>query len=281
MTRAFVLSGGASLGAVQVGMLLALAEAGIWPDLLIGTSVGAINATYIAGHPTPDSVTGLATVWRNLSRDAVFPTNPLLGLRGFLGKTDHLVSDTGIRNLVRSHLTFERLQDAPIPLHVVTTDATSGEEVVHSSGPALDAIVASASIPGVLPPVRINGRTYIDGGISNNAPISVAVDLGATEIWVLPSGHACAMGAHPRSALAMVLHSITLLVHGRLVSDIERYERTTDLRVVPPLCPLDVSPSDFSQADRLIQDALISTRAWIASGHFDGNATELLHPHAH
>ena len=262
-------------------MLLALAEHGVHPEMLVGTSAGAINATYIAGHPDPSSIEGLANIWRNLTRDTIFPTKPILGLRGFLGNTDHLVPDTGLRNLVRDHLTFERLENAPIPLHVITTDATSGEEVVHSTGDALDAVVASASIPGVLPPVYIGDRAYIDGGISNNTPISIAHQLGATEIWVLPTGHACSLGAHPKSALAMVLHAITLLVHGRLISDIERFELLTDLRVVPPLCPLGISPTDFSKADQLIERALLSTRAWIKNGEFDGTAKELLHPHTH
>ena len=262
-------------------MLLALAEHGVWPEMLVGTSAGAINATYVAGHPDPDDLQGLATVWRDLTRSTVFPTRPLLGLRGFLGNADHLVPDTGIRNLVKSHLTFDRIEDANIPLHIVTTDATTGEEIVHSRGDTLDAVVASASIPGVLPPVSIDGRTQIDGGICNNTPISVAIQLGATEIWVLPTGHACSLGAHPRSALAMILHSITLLVQGRLVADIHRYEPVTDLRVVPPLCPLNVSPTDFSQADRLIADAYASTQQWLSAGVFDGTAAELLHPHSH
>ena len=211
----------------------------------------------------------------------MFPTRPLLGLRGFLGRTDHLVPDDGVRALVSSNINFARLEDAAIPLHVVVTDAATGAEAVLSTGHAVDAIVASASIPGVLPPVKIDGRLVMDGGISNNTPISIAHGLGVDEIWVLPTGHACSLGASPHSALAMILHAITLLVQGRLISDIQRFEPITDLRVVPPLCPLDVGPSDFSQADRLIREAQISTRAWLEAGIFDGTAAELLHPHAH
>lgn len=281
MTSAFVLSGGASLGSIQVGMLLALAEHGVRPDFLVGTSAGAINAAYIAAHPEPHKVAGLATIWRGLSRSRVFPTRPLLGLRGFLGKTDHLAPSDGLRSLVRENINFRNLEDASIPLHVVATDATTGAQEILSTGNAMDAIVASASIPGVLPPVEINGRMFVDGGISNNTPISVAHALGADQIWVLPTGHACSLGTKPISALAMVLHSITLLVQGRLISDIGHYEKITDLRVVPPLCPLDVSPSDFSQADRLIDTAYASTRVWLQRGVFDGDVTQLLHPHLH
>ena len=187
----------------------------------------------------------------------------------------------GLRKLVRDHLTFTRLEDATIPLHVVATEAVSGREAVLAHGDAVDAIVASASIPGLLPPVEIDGVEYIDGGVCNNTPISVAHALGATEIWVLPSGHACSLASAPRSALAMVLHAVTLLVYQRLAADVARYEPLVDLRVVPPLCPLDVSPADFEQADTLMDQAHASTVAWLAAGCFDGAAAELLEPHQH
>jgi NTE family protein len=276
-----VLSGGASLGAVQVGMLRALDEADVRPDLLVGTSAGAINAAWVAGHPGRGNVDGLAHIWSDLRRRTVFPTRPLLGLLGFLGRADHLVPPHGLRHVIRPNLTFDRLEDAAIPMQVVVTEAVSGREVVLSRGDALDAIVASASVPGVLPPVTIGGVQYVDGGVCDNTPISVAHSLGADEIWVLPSGHACSLTAPPRSALAMILHAVTLLVHQRLANDVEKYEAIVDLRVAPPLCPLDVSPADFSQADTLMARAYESTREWIAAGVFDGAAAELLEPHAH
>lgn len=279
--RAFVLSGGASLGAVQVGMLRALDDAGIAPDLLVGTSAGALNAAWLASHPGVGRVSELEQIWRGLRRSTVFPTRPLLGLRGFLGRADHLVPGHGLRHLVEEHLTFTRLEDAPIPLHIVVTEAVSGREVVLSRGNAADAALASASVPGVLPPVTIDGVQYFDGGVCDNTPISVAVSLGADEIWALPSGHACSLVAPPRSALAVILHAVTLLVQQRLANDIEKYEPIVDLRVAPPLCPLDVSPADFSQADTLIGRAYETTRDWLAKGSFDGDARELLEPHAH
>jgi NTE family protein len=281
MPRAFVLSGGASLGAIQVGMMLALDEAGIRPDFIVGTSAGAINGAWLAGHPEPGATQGLAEVWRGITRNSVFPMRPLLGLRGFLGRTDHLAPNHGLRKLVGDHVTFDRIEDATIPLHVVLTEAVSGEEVVRARGRSVDVVTASASIPGVLPPVRIDGVDYIDGGVSNNTPISVAHRLGADEIWVLPCGHACSLEHLPKSALAMVLHALALLVHGRLINDVAYYEPLTDLRVAPPLCPLDVSPADFSRADMLIDRALHSTREWLQRGQFDGSAIELLEPHHH
>ena len=106
MTTAFVLSGGGSLGSIQVGMLLGLAEAGITPDLIVGTSVGALNGGWIAGRSDHDGALALADLWRTLSRRKVFPTSPSMGLLGFLGRRPHLVSDSGIRSLLQQHLRF-------------------------------------------------------------------------------------------------------------------------------------------------------------------------------
>ena len=144
MTTAFVLSGGASLGAVQVGMLRGLAEAGISPDLIVGTSVGALNGGWIASRPAGAGLDALADLWRSLSRNDVFPTRPILGLLGFLGQRPNLLPNSGLRRLLTEHLEFARLQDAPIPLHVVATDVLSGHDILLSSGNAVEAILASA-----------------------------------------------------------------------------------------------------------------------------------------
>lgn len=154
MTTAFVLSGGASLGSIQVGMLLGLAEEGISPDVFVGTSVGAINGGWLAERSDIAGINALADLWRSLSRDDVFPTRPIVGLLGFLGRRSNLVPDTGLRRLLTDHLGFARLQDAPIPLHVVATDVLSGQDVLLSSGDAVGAIAASAAIPAVFPPVH-------------------------------------------------------------------------------------------------------------------------------
>ena len=139
MTTAFVLSGGASLGAIQVGMLQALDTEGVRPDIVIGTSVGAVNGAWVAsGRP----VSELTDVWLSLRSRQIFPLRPLVGLRGFLGRGSHLVPNSGLRQLLKSHMTFRRLEDAPIPFSVITTDVSSGEEVRLDHGRAVDAILA-------------------------------------------------------------------------------------------------------------------------------------------
>jgi NTE family protein len=266
-TVAFVLSGGASLGAIQVGMLHALYERDISPDMIVGTSAGAINGAFIASRPqSVATAEALAEVWRRVRRGQAFPVNPLTGLLGFLGARDHLVPDSGLRRLIARHLEHEALEEMPIPLHVVAVDVVSGEELRLSRGPVLDSVLASAAIPAVLPPVQWEDRTLMDGGVANNTPISHAVELGAERIYVLPTGHACALEQPPGGALGMALHAISLLTHRRLIEDIERHRADAQLVVLPPPCPLTIQPIDFSHADELIDRARDDAREFLDGG---------------
>lgn len=219
---AFVLSGGASLGAVQVGMLRALYEQGITPDLIVGTSAGALNGAFIASRPqTVETADRLAEIWRGVRRGQVFPLNPVTGLFGFLGARSHLVPDSGLRRLLRRHLECERLEEARIPLHVIATDVSTGRKVRLSSGPCADAVIASASIPGILPPVRWDGRLLIDGGVASNTPIRDAIELGADQVYVLATGSTCALDEPPSGAVAMLVHATSVLVQHQLEAELE------------------------------------------------------------
>jgi NTE family protein len=264
---AFVLSGGAGLGAIQVGMLHALYERGIAPDVIVGTSAGAMNGAFIASRPqTVATAAALASVWRDLTRGQIFPLNPVTGLLGFLGARDHLVPALGLRKLIARHVQHEALEELPIPLHVVAVDVISGEELRLSDGPVVDAVLASAAIPGVIAPMRWHDRTLMDGGVANNTPISHAVELGAQRIYVLPTGHACALHEPPRGALALALHAISLLTQRRLIDDIERHRGDARLIVLPPPCPLSIQPIDFAHAQELIGRALDDAREFLDGG---------------
>lgn len=208
----------------------------------------------------------LAASWRRTRRTQVFPLHPLLGLLGFLGSRHHLVPASGLRHLLTEHVGSARLEQLPIPLHVVAVDVLTGEEVLLSSGPVVEAVLASAAVPGVLPPMRWGGRELIDGGVADNTPISQAVALGAHEIYVLPTGHACALQTSPGSALGMSLHALSLLMHARLLADIAMHQDHARLVVLPPPCPLTVSPVDFRHAGYLITTALTDARAFLDGG---------------
>ena len=217
---ALVLAGGGSFGAVQAGMLRALVAYGIVPDLVVGSSVGAINGAYFAGVPNPEGIAQLEAIWRSLRRREVFP-----------------VTWRSLRGSVRL-----------------------------SSGPALQALLASCAIPAAFPPVRIGERYLIDGAVASNTPISIAVELGARRVLVLPTGFACALEAPPRDAIGCALHALTLLIAHQLVTEIERCREQVDIITVPPLCPLSVSPYDFSHTEELIERAADQTRRWLGRG---------------
>jgi NTE family protein len=263
-------------------MWRALAESNIQPDFIVGASVGALNGAFIAARPAPQRFDELAGVWKSLRRQDVFPVGVLGGALGYYGFRDSLVNPAPLRRLVDQHLSLERLEEAEIPIHVVATDVLTGAEVVLSSGSAIEAVLASSAIPGLFPPVVVDGRALMDGGVSDNAPISRAVDLGATTVYVLPAGYPCTIDSPPRSALGMALQALTLMIGRRLSLDVERYAARCTLHVVPPLCPLDVRPHDFSRGAELIARAYASTRKWLDHGmRSTSNPAELVRPHDH
>ena len=229
VTTAFVLSGGGSLGAVQVGMLQALAAHDVRPDLLVGTSAGAVNAAWVAGHGmSPDSLGELADVWTGLRRGDIFPVDPRQMLRGLLGRSPGVASDASLRRLVRAHATIDDLTQARVPTHLVAADLLSGHEVLISAGDLVDGVLASAAIPGILPPVERAGRHLVDGSVALHAGVAQAVDLGATVVYVLPTGAPCALPGPPLSAVGVALHSLTLLIAQRLIHEIAGLQGAAD-----------------------------------------------------
>jgi len=260
---AFVFAGGGSFGAIQVGMLHSLAAHGITADMVVGSSVGALNGAFYAGDPTLKGVERLETIWRGLTRQDVFPMSWRTVL-SFLWRRDFLIPHDGIRKLIDDHIPYRNLQDAKLPVHIVTTDIVSGDSVVLSEGPIAEAIVASTAIPGAFAPVHYKDYYLADGAISSNTPIQVAVKKGARRLIILPTGHACATQKPPVGAVANALHALTLLIARQLVSELESLGPEIEYFAVPPLCPLVGSPYDFSRTADHIERAIQTTDAWLA-----------------
>lgn len=272
---AFVLAGGGSFGSIQVGMLRALVAHGVRADLVVGTSVGAINGAYFAGDPTAAGVARLEALWRSLKRRDLFPLSlPRLG--AMFSRSPALGDASGLRRIIERELPYRELESAAIPIHICATELLSGGSVCLSTGPAVDAILASSAVPAVFPPVTIGNLTLIDGAIASNTPITLALELGATRLIVLPTGFACALEHPPTSTIASALHALNLLIAHQMVRDLAQIGDRANVVTVPPLCPLAVSPYDFSRAAQLIERAAKTTTAWLESGGLDEHTI----PHA-
>jgi NTE family protein len=246
-------------------MLRALFEKNFCPDFVIGTSVGAVNAAWVGGcpeRPRPDSVDDLAEIWLGLRRHDVFPLSPLTGARGLLGRSNHFIANDNLRALLERHIPYQRLEEAALPVHVVATDLKSGRATILTSGPAVPALLASCAIPGVFPPVTIDHREYVDGGVANHTPITVAIELGATQIYVLPVGYPW-LNKEPTNALGMALHALARIVEQKLDAEVEANRSVADIHVLPALDIADVSPAAFSHTRELIDWGYKAARRYL------------------
>jgi NTE family protein len=277
---AFVLAGGGSLGAVQVGMLKALVAHDVHPDLIVGASVGAINGAYLAGRPGREGVAELERIWLRIRKEDVFPVSLRSAVKSIVLRRNFIVEPDSLARLIATSLPFRDFAEAKVPCVVVATDIYNGFDIPLSEGDAHKAVLASASIPSVFPAVRYDDRYLIDGGVASNTPIAAAVALGAARVIVLPTGFSCSISEPPRTIVATALHALNLMIMKQLVRDTEIHAEHAHIVVVPPLCPVEVTPYDFSQTVSLIQRAAISTAEWIATGGLDSDEIpHALHPH--
>jgi NTE family protein len=185
---AFVLGGGGVLGACEVGMLRALLEAGIEPDLVLGTSVGAINGAVFAAEPGLDGVERLEKVWTELDARGVFEGSLLTRLGTAVRTRTHLHGNDALRALLTEALGDLRIERLPLRFACVAACIERAAETWFTRGPAVEAVLASCAVPGLLPPVEIDGEHYLDGGLVDSVPLGRAVELGAKRIFVLHVG---------------------------------------------------------------------------------------------
>lgn len=266
MRTAFVLTGGGSLGALQVGMLRALVEAGVTADLVVGTSAGAlVGAAFAIGPTDEEAVAAQVRLWSEVERDDIFDFSIFTFAKGLLGQP-YLYDQDALRELLQAQSPVARIEDTRLPLHLVAADLHTGDEVVLSEGPLVEGLLASSAIPMVFPPVPWGERLLVDGGITANAPLKPAFDAGAGRLIVLPTGFSCGIVGGPASAIEMASHVINLTQSHQLARDVEDLSELAEVRVVPPPCPLGVRAGDFSRSVELIDRASEATRAWLEEG---------------
>jgi NTE family protein len=188
ISTAFVLGGGGVLGAAEVGMLRALLERGIVPDLIVGSSVGALNGAFVAADPSLTSVERMAEVWTGLSDRGVFGGSVLGQLSTLARHGTHLHSNEGLRRLIEGELGQRKFSDLAVRFECVAASIERASATWFSSGLVAPAVLASCAVPGLLPAVEIAGEHYLDGGLVRSVPIGRAAQLGAQRIFVLHVG---------------------------------------------------------------------------------------------
>jgi len=188
MTTAFVLGGGGVLGAAEVGMLRALFESAVTPDLVLGTSVGALNGAMVARDPTPAVIERLTELWQDASTAAGFSDKPLRTVRRAVSTGTHLYSSAYLQQRLAAEFGETMFEDLPVRFQVCAASIERAAEHWFTSGPLVPAIMASAAVPGLLPPAEVDGEHFLDGGIVNSIPLGRAVALGADRIFVLQVG---------------------------------------------------------------------------------------------
>jgi NTE family protein len=228
-----VLGGGGHLGAHEVGMLRALLERGIVPDLVVGTSIGAINGAAVAADPTVAAAERLAGMWTRLERSDVFGGS-VLGRLGTLARTrTHLHDNEALRRLLAEELPVERIEELPVAFECVAASIESASEHWFDSGPIVDAVLASSAVPGILPPVEIGGEHFLDGGIVNSIPVSRAVGHGAETIYVMHVGRVDRPLEPPRWPWEVALVAFEIARRHRFVGDIASLGDDVEVHVLP------------------------------------------------
>lgn len=257
---AFVLGGGGNRGAVQVGMLRALTERGIRPDLVVGTSIGAINAAGFASAPNLEGVELAAEIWRRIAADQVFPRTRFHGSWRFLDRREGVFSMEGLRTIVRGFLRFDRLEDSPIPIVLVAARLEDGAEQWFTEGPALDSVMASAALPGFYPVVEVGGSHYFDGGVLDNVALPVALAAEARRIFVLLCGTVDTPSPSFSRPYEAMFAAFTMALHARLRRELARVPPGVDVVVFEQPGAVSFDPRDFSRTEQLIEQGYTTAR---------------------
>lgn len=232
-STAVVLGGGGVLGAVQVGMLRALADAGIRPDLVVGTSVGAINGAVLAAEPVAEVADRLDALWRSPEAASIFAAGTVRRLRTLAGSGTHLHSNEPLRLALETHLEDRTFEELPVRFECCAAHIERSAEHWFSSGPVVPAVLASCAVPGLLPPVLIDGQHYLDGGLVNSIPVGRAVELGAHRIFVLQVGRIDSPLRVPRRPWEVGMVAFEIARRHRYARDMTTVPAGTEVHVLP------------------------------------------------
>ena len=265
---AFVLGGGGLLGAVEVGMLRALFEYDVKPDLIVGTSVGALNGLVVASDPTPDVVDRLLDLWRSVSEsNDVYSDNTWRQVTRAVRTGTHLHSSKPLRERLEQEFGGTTFEELAVPFQCCAASIERAAETWFSEGPVVPAVVASAAVPGLLPPARVGDEHFLDGGIVNSIPVGRAVELGATRVFVLQVGRIDRPLAAPRKPWEVARVSFEIARRHRFVREMAELPDDVTAHVLPAGgSAADDSPRayrDTTQVARRIEAAYEGSRGYL------------------
>lgn len=233
MSTAFVLGGGGVLGATQVGMLQGLLEEGIVPDLVVGTSIGAINGAFVAQDPTPGAMDGLAELWADVVRSGGLVESPVRQAARLAKSRTHVLSPGTLPRLVARHLQVDRIEDLSVPFQCVAAHIETSASHWFTEGPIAPAVAASCAVPGLFAPVEIDGAHYLDGGLVHSIPVGRAMSLGASRIYVLQVGRVEQPLTPPTKPSEVGLVAFEIARRHRFVEEIATVPDEVELHVLP------------------------------------------------
>lgn len=262
---AFALSGAGAFGSVQVGMLRALLERGVRPDVIVGTSAGALHGALVAAQPE-GRLDGLADLWRSLDRRAIFGGRASMAVH--LLRHGTLSNGDRLRGLIAEQLPADSFDALHIRFAAVATDALTGEPELLSEGDLVTALLASSAVPGVFPSVDIDGRRYLDGGVAANVPIRQAIAFGANSVLSLDATPPTVASEAPRGLFSSVAHSASLMLRNQRSHAVEELAHRYRIAVLPSVTPPDMGSFNFAHTDMLLESSYeLSVRtldAWAA-----------------
>src|SRR5581483_3909189 len=253
-----------NLGSIQVGQLKALFERQIRPDVVIGCSVGSLNGAAVADDPSLDGVGRLEQLWRSLAGQDIFPTSNI-GQRGpwrFVRNGLSAYCDDGLRQLVE-WLRFRRFEEAKLPFWVVATSLREGVEKWFNHGDVTGPLLASSALPGVFPPVNIDGEDYIDGGVVNNVPISKAFELRARKVYVLDVGNIERERPSAKRPYEVLMQAVSIARAHRYRMEREQVPEKVELVRLPAPDVGKLRYDDFTRSPELIERAYLASKAFL------------------
>ncbi len=260
---AFVLGGAGNMGAIQLGMLRALLERGVTPDLVVGCSAGALNGGAIASAPTLETLKRLEVLWEGLTRSDVWPTGTAAGMMRLFRRGTALNGNEGLRRVVERFLPGATFSDLAVPFACVATSLDTGRERWFDSGSLTDAVLASSALPVLLPPVEIDGELFVDGATVNVVPLAKALEMGATRLFILQLKDLDAMPRHPRRPFDVLQRCFAISRNFRFVHELATLPPGIEAHVLPSIPWPRFRYDGFSRTSEIVEGTHAAAAAYL------------------